>query len=972
MTPALVLALLLALLGVEEKAPGAPPELLFSVPVEITEDQGIARRDEPVTFGVPLPRFPEVLFPRMLGLLGSDGKTVLPSQIRVLSRWHGSRSHPRAPLRWVLVTARLGCPASGSTRVFLSATRDTFPAATGTFPALEVTETSDSILVDTGVARFAVSRDRFDLLRQVWIDKDGDGEAETALLSEEAPGGLVIRRNDESPPHLSLLDNAPSVTLEETGPERCLVVVRARIDARCEKRVFRDQLSHLDLTAWYSFHRGSPEVRVQLALRYPERRTSKDIQKGGPECVYEMEDLSLVLPLVASSDAVACFPGEHPVRVPLSPDEITTLYQDSSGGPLWGPPTVPSPYWATSFRGYQVRISSTEDATLKGGDGLPLPLSRRPFRVTAQGLRAPGILEWSSDQGQVAVALRDVWQCFPKALRATPGRIEIALFPGEYAVPHHVPGGVQKTHDLWLRFAPPGPRSEETSPGAREFLSPLLVRPEPGQLLRSEALGLFSLSDPGLFPFYEESSAAVLRYAPPPGEGRPDVQGDVSRERDDKDLYGWLNYGDHYRGGSKNRRTFGNNELDFSRVMLLEFLRRGTPDRLAFDNGRAMARHLMDVDIYHTDRDLPFANHGVRKHDADEWADHSRPPNLSHFWLSGLSLWHHLTGDPGAEEALLEVGRWLAAFERDPKGQPGILDHCNEIRSRGWAILGSLDLYDLTGDVAWIERARRIVHGMVVEPLGTGSFLWSGNEFRKGYGGDVVPWQMAYVTEALGRYLWTKRDRGEEDPKALDALLRMCAFLDRECWDKERGVMCYVWDSQTRKPSSFSANLSQTAADGFAYAYLLTSDESHREAARRFFDAGNRRSTYPAYYTTTLGTPAKNRCFQLRFGQVTMAVEQMAAGRLGEPTINSVQVVEFRGGSALLRVHASCPVSARIAYGTSKDDQRTAHAKGFATRHDIWVRDVQPGETFSAAAMVVDLAGKRARSEKVEFTVPRR
>jgi hypothetical protein len=85
----------------------------FSVPLEIKDNSGVARRDWPVTTGVPLP-FGVVQDVRQLRLTDAAGREI-PAQFTVLSRY-GARDNS---LRWVLLDFQAEVPANGKVTVHL-------------------------------------------------------------------------------------------------------------------------------------------------------------------------------------------------------------------------------------------------------------------------------------------------------------------------------------------------------------------------------------------------------------------------------------------------------------------------------------------------------------------------------------------------------------------------------------------------------------------------------------------------------------------------------------------------------------------------------------------------------------------------------------------------------------------------------------------------------------------------------------
>lgn len=70
------------------------------------------------------------------------------------------------------------------------------PDRATTTPAIIITQTTSAILVDTQVARFQLNTQAFNLFDQVWVDRDGDGAVDDALLSSSE--GPVITQGSET------------------------------------------------------------------------------------------------------------------------------------------------------------------------------------------------------------------------------------------------------------------------------------------------------------------------------------------------------------------------------------------------------------------------------------------------------------------------------------------------------------------------------------------------------------------------------------------------------------------------------------------------------------------------------------------------------------------------------------------------------------------------------------------------------
>jgi len=841
--------------GPTEPRGGDPVASTWGIPFTVREDGDVARRGEPLSVGLPVPLRAGWDDVSALAVTDSRGRPV-PAQLSVLSRWDAPPSEETAPLRWLLVEMLVSIGAGEEARYRVVAS-----AAPRPDPALRVEQDDEAITVDTGAARFRLSKTRFDLFEAVSLPVENP-EEETRVVARGL-GGVRVVPTRKGPAFYSHGGPPPRVRVLRAGPLVAEVRVDVRLPSRTHNGVFPGQIDTLELGARYVFTAGSARARVGLTLGYPERAWAVDAHLRGDAVLHRFEDLSVRLALPEPDRFDVRFGRDRGVRGRLPslsdpPDlrltgmQRVTLYQDSSGGENWGPAKQrPSAQWATSFRGFRYLRGDPSSARD--------PAKSEPVEG---GLRSPGWIRIRGAGTDLLAGIERFWENFPKAIRfSARGVLEIGLFPGEWSVPHELRGGLRKTHELLFDFHPE--RTGGSEPFEAWLREPLSVFAPPAVYRESFALGFVSVEDRDRFASYEREADAVIRY-----EGNdPARQGDLFREREDDDLYGWMHFGDHYRGGSKEARYFGNNELDFSLCMLLQYLRRERHEPEFFRLGEAMVWHLLDIDLYHTDRDLFWANHGIRKHDASGIFDHGNAPYPSHFWIRGLALYYRLTGDSRARDGLREVGGWLEGLERDRASAPGEMAYSGEIRSRGWILHALVDLYETLGDERYLDLARRVKERMIRASLDERGFILNSKR-------QVDPWQHGYITDALGRYLWVLHRRAEEDPGATEALERILGYVRREAWLAKQGAVAYTLDPLRRTVVSAGPNVSRVQSNGFAYGALVTGDRTALRLARRMFHSQNARG-YPYYYSTTLGTPAKSAAFRLRFGQAYMALEQL-------------------------------------------------------------------------------------------------
>lgn len=117
---------------------GASAPAPWSVPITVSETEGIARRGEPVTLGVALPS--GALASGQAARVEDDDGASVPASTRVLERW------PDGSARWLLVDFLATSSAWGSPKYRVRAGE---PAAAS--PALKVTRADGAFEIDTGV-----------------------------------------------------------------------------------------------------------------------------------------------------------------------------------------------------------------------------------------------------------------------------------------------------------------------------------------------------------------------------------------------------------------------------------------------------------------------------------------------------------------------------------------------------------------------------------------------------------------------------------------------------------------------------------------------------------------------------------------------------------------------------------------------------------------------------------------------------
>jgi len=259
------------------------------------------------------------------------------------------------------------------------------------------------------------------------------------------------------------------------------------------------------------------------------------------------------------------------------------------------------------------------------------------------------------------------------------------------------------------------------------------------------------------------------------------------------DEYGWRNFGDIYgdheavgHTGPTPRVSHYNNQYDVINGALIEFFRSGETRWYELMND--LARHVIDIDLYHTSEDRPEYNGGMFWH-TDHYFDaatashrayshaNANPDNPSAYgggpsneqnYTTGLLHYYYLTGDRFAYEAVLNLAnwvlrmdegsrQWLRYFDSRPTGlasSSASRDYHGPGRGAGNSINALLDAYRLVSGREYLEKAegliRRCIHPHdIIETHNLGD-----TEYR---------WSYTVFLQTLGKYLDFKIEYNEID-----------------------------------------------------------------------------------------------------------------------------------------------------------------------------------------------------------------
>ncbi len=649
----------------------------------------VARQSiEPITLGLPFPQG-LVTDPEALVLLDEHQQPV-PLQTEVLARW------PGGSVQWLLLDFLAANLTPEKTHWVLKEQPTKAPRLVDDC-RLHVCETESGIVVSTGAATFQLNRKVLQPFQDVVVNGQN-------LLDACASEMLLL-----DPRNLLAPARIQRVVLEDRGAVRATFLFEA---------VFTGSVP-LRLLARLSFFAGTGLVRLRVTLHNPNRAHHRGglWDLGDPGSML-FRDLSLVLNLRDAAAERLSWVVEDDGNSSDGRSGQLEIYQESSGGANWQSSNHVNRHGKVplSFRGYKLRSGDTERF----------------------GHRASPVVTLHGSAGDVTVALPEFWQQFPKAVKVEGPLLRVGFFPGQFDDGFELQGGERKTHTLWLDFA----GQDQPTPNRLAWVhEPTQALAPPEWYADSGAVKCLSADINRPPDSLDELLAEVTQ-----GEGT------LIDRREIIDEFGWRNFGEWYAEheaehytGTQPCISHYNNQYDGILGSLLHYLRTG--DGLWWQVGDPLARHVIDIDRYHTTKDKAAYNGGLfwftdhylsaetcthrtysRLNRPAGKQDYGGGPSSNHNFSSGLALYYLLTGDPEARAAVVGLADWVMAmddgtksflglFDNGPTGLAsftGTMDYHGPGRGPGNSINALLDAWHLTGQSTYLAAAetliRRCIH----------------------------------------------------------------------------------------------------------------------------------------------------------------------------------------------------------------------------------------------------------------------
>lgn len=416
----------------------------------------------------------------------------------------------------------------------------------------------------------------------------------------------------------------------------------------------------------------------------------------------------------------------------------------------------------------------------------------RSHHGVLRGHRCDPVVDLTCGRRSLTAAVPGFWQNFPSSVAVDPDGVNIGLFPVSNNEVFELQGGEQKTHTVWFRVQD----GSRDAVGAREadpnslssmdwvFHPPRCVQP-PGWYRNAAVFDW--LPDPDLAESPADSRAD--RYSVWRQDATTGRQS-VPNRRERADEFGWRHFGDvpadheqqHFAGFNTVTSHY-NNQFDLIYGGILNLV--NTADPAWFEMFEPLARHVVDIDCYHTTEDRACFNGGLfwhTDHYVDAWTCTHRTysqhnaghgsygggPSNEHNYTTGLLHYYFLTGNADARDAVTRLADWVLAMDDGSTTVWGLLDDGptglasqtvlpdfhGPGRGAGNSINALVDAWVLTRKDSYLAKAETLIRRVVHPKLDCGQLDLDDAEGH---------WSYTVCLLAIGRYLSAKLEAEQLD-----------------------------------------------------------------------------------------------------------------------------------------------------------------------------------------------------------------
>lgn len=605
-----------------------------AITIHLSGHRGIERSREPLKVGVPLPKG-IVQNTTQLALLFASNEP-LQADFSPMLNW------PDGSIRWLEVSTVVDITQNSPDKLLLT----TLPSDSS-IPksSLKFSWSGNDLTVDTGRLELRLRNDHLD-----W----------EISLKDPSFSGMVNS-------HIPFLTDKNDNTCRPVLTQKWLVAKSRNTSLTLESMgqwVTSSNQTFANFLCRLTCFEESETIEVEMVLHNARR----SLHRGG---LWDLGDPGSIrirshgLTVTTTKSGTPWLQPEEKGEIQESSQECAeiALYQDSSGGKNWNSRNHLDANMniSTRFQGYQVTRSGQQ---------------------TASGYRARPIAGITGIS-PVQVGIRQFWENFPGSVNVMPNALTINLLPPETTGLHELQGGERKSRTLWLNYS----NDRNALYWTRSQLIPVLAA---HQFEKAQA-----------FPWFKADAAS----GPLESLIQAGVEGTQNffNKREVIDEYGWRNFGELFADhetlyqpeGERPLISHYNNQYDAVYGFARQFASSGNPRWFMLMDD--LARHVVDIDIYHTDKDRSEYNHGLFWH-TDHYLDavtcthrtfschnstSSTPgqtgggPGAEHCYTTGLFYHYLLTGNTESRKAVLGLAHWIRNLH---EGSGGFLEQVLAIK----------------------------------------------------------------------------------------------------------------------------------------------------------------------------------------------------------------------------------------------------------------------------------------------------
>lgn len=512
--------------------------------------------------------------------------------------------------------------------------------------------------------------------------------------------------------------------------------------------------SDINFEAILNFNLDSDSIQYSITLHNPERASH-------PSGIWDLGDINSLLindfslGFCIVDDSETLWKSEPTNEWSKLKGSKLNIYQESSGGQNWDSPNHKNKddIIPMQIKGYICKF----EEKIESGD------------------RANPILKLATKNGPIKITIEKFWQNFPRSLTVNKNNVEIGLFPEQFPDCIELQPGEKKTHIFYINFG-----SHEDDIARAESPVEIIINQDWINKCHVFPHMMDAICNDDIEKIIKESLSGNNNFF-------------VKRETVDE--YGWRNFGDLYADheadlyeGEETFVSHYNNQYDPLYGFIYQYLLTG--ENKWFQLADDLAKHITDIDLYHTDKDRVEYNGGAFWH-TDHYQDAGTSSHRSfskhheylyeghaggggpaeeHCYTTGLLYHYLLTGSEASKQAVLKLSDWITNIYEgsntffdfvvglkriNRRGLKNILTGKYSLdRGTGYYLNALLDKFFLTRDKTVLQQVENIIRN-TVHPLDNIDARDLGDAERK--------WFYTIFLQSVYRYLQTKEEHSELD-----------------------------------------------------------------------------------------------------------------------------------------------------------------------------------------------------------------